>query len=223
MSTINSITLIAFSSFLLAAMTTSYLLFVSIKHHTRTGPKVTETIEKHYSSYVLTTLLRLSGYSTVIIFSLSFFGSLIYLAISLLLGFSYGWLQALLSGSIFTVMIVAYLFCYHLLHTPSLLLASAQFRFSRLHPLWAMLSPTLLKSIKIFFLSTIAFVLICGHIRFSPTAHSMLWLILDAPIILAAVLLLWINRLSAIPSGVHGTTTGQHSGSPNIIMIGNCR
>ena len=220
MITINNITLIAFSSFLLAGMATGYLLFASIKHHTRTGPKVKETIEQHYSSYVLTTLLRLSGYSTVIIFSLSFFGSLIYLAISLLLGFSYGWLQALLSGSIFTALVVAYLFCYHLLHTPSLLLASAQFRFSRLHPLWAILNPTLLKLIKIFFLSTIAFVLICGHIRFPPTAHSMLWLILDAPIILAAVLWLWINRLSVIQPQAHSTTTCQHSGSPNIVMIG---
>ena len=222
MSTINGITLAALSSFLLAAMGTGYLLFVSIKHHTRTGPKVKETIEKHYSSYIFYTLFRLSGYSTVIIFSLSFFGSLIYLAISLLLGFSYGWLQALLSGSIFTSMIVAYLFCHHLLHTPSLLLASAQFRFSRLHPLWAMLSPTLLKSIKIFGLSTIAFVLICGHIRFFPTVHLMLWLILDAPMVMAAALWLWLwaNRLSVIQTQIDGTTTGQQSGSPNIVMIG---
>lgn len=220
MNTINNITLIAFSSFLLAAMATGYLLFASIKHHTRTGPKVKETIEKHYSSYIYTTLFRLSGYSTVIIFSLSFFGSLIYLALSLQLGFSYGWLQALLSGSIFTALVVAYLFCYHLFHTPSLLLASAQFRFSRLHPLWAILSPTLLKSIKIFSLSIVAFVLICGHIRFFPTAHLMLWLILDALIILAAALWSWANRFSAIQPQTHGATAGQQSGSPNIVMIG---
>jgi arylsulfatase A-like enzyme len=220
MSTIDSITLIAFSSFLLAGIATCCLLFISIKHHTRTGPKVKETIEQHYSSYVFTTLLRLSGYSTVIIFSLSFFGSLIYLAISLQLGFSYGWLQALLSGSIFTALVVVYLFCYHLLYTPSLLLASAQFRFSRLHPLWTTLSPNLLKSIKILSLSIIAFVLIGGHIRFFPTAHLMLWLILDALIIMAAAPWLWANRLSAIQPQVDGTKAGKQSGSPNIVMIG---
>ncbi len=220
MSTIDNISLIALCSFLFAAMATSYLLFVSIKHHTRTGPKVKETIEQHYSSYTLFTLFRLSGYSTAILFGLSFFGSLVYFALALLLGFSYGWLQALLSGSIFTAMMVTYLFCYHLLHTPSLLLASAQFRFSRLHPLSTVLSPKRLTSVKVISLSTIALVLICGHLRFFPTAHLMLWLILDAFVLIAAVLLLWTQRLLPLQPQAHGTRAGQQSANPNIVMIG---
>ena len=220
MSTIQSITLAALSSFFLAAMATGYLLFVSIKHHTRTGPKVKETLEQHYRSHVFSTLFRLSSYSTAIIFSLSFFGALVYLATSLLLDFSYGWLQAVLSGSIFTAMVMTYLFCYHLLHTPSLLLASAQFRFSRLHPLWKILSPGLLKSIKLLTLCSIALVLVSGHMRFFPTVHLKLWVLLDVFVIMAAALWLWAQRLLPLPPQIHTARAGQQSGSPNIVMIG---
>ena len=134
------------SSALVSVLMTSILLYFSVRDHTRTGPRVKETIAQHYTGYALYALTRLGAWSFAIIFFLASAGTSLYLLAIPIWGLSDNFFVLVLSGALSIGVVTAYLFTYYLLHIPSLVLSSARFRFSRLTPLWKQLSPLRLQA-----------------------------------------------------------------------------
>lgn len=150
------------SSVLASVLITAALLYFSIRDHTRTGPRVKETIAQHYTRYALFALARLGSWCFALCFFLATVGaSLYFLAISAW-GLSYNFPALLLSSLLSTGIVATYLFTHYLLHIPSLLLCSARFRFSRLTPLWRQLSPRRLQAVRWLFILCISGVVLTG-------------------------------------------------------------
>ena len=150
------------SAALAAALVSALLIYLSLRDHTRTGPRVKEEITRHYARYAFFSLSRLGAWCFVISFFLATIGASLYLLTIQTWGLAYSFPLLLFTSMLGIALISAYLFCHYLLYTPSLLVSSARFRFSRLTPLWRQLSPRALGFVRWFFLLLIATMLIGG-------------------------------------------------------------
>lgn len=207
------------SSLCIALLGSCFLLYTSLKNHTRTGPKVKEAIEKDYTGFAVFALLRLGFWSGVIIFVTSWLGSLIYIALGLVFHYEFSVLAIVVSGGAYTVLSTAYLFCHHLLYTPSLILVSAQIRFSRLDPLWKRLSPARLKALRVSALILVFCLLAAVNFQFGEIQHRAFIILVDglALLFIFARLSRYRSKLSADQRAKDDSTL---SSSPNIVMIG---
>ena len=214
----------ALSSLLIAVLGICCLIFTTIKQHTRTGPKLKDTIEQHYKGYAIRALARLALWSGVILFCISFLGSLHFLSISLLLGLDFSLFNAFIAGALSSLIITAYLFCHHLFHTPSLIFLSAQFRFSRLDPLWRRLSAKRLRTVRQIALASSGTLLICLHLTLNINEYFYFLVTLDLSLILSAIFLVISFRGSETNYRTNDTSSrsshDQANSPPNIIMIG---
>lgn len=223
---IDTISVVALSSFYISILIAGYLLFSSLRHHTRTGPRVKETIEQHYKSYAIYAMLRLCFWSTTIVYVVSFFGSLLFAALLLLINSSLSLLGSLFAGSAFTLLVTSYLFCHHLLFTPSLVLVSTQIRFSRLDPLWRLLNPKRLCIVRYSAYVLIAALMLLLHIAPQASAHFPFIATVDLFLLTVLVLFYWIfSKPSPVPASLHGTNATSAAKSdahtlPNIILLG---
>ena len=212
---------------MLAVLGSSYLLYNSIKHHTRTGPKLKDTIELHYKGYAIRAMLRLGCWSSLILFCTSFTGSLLFYSATLTIGLEFSLLKSFIAGTLFSLLINTYLFCHHLFYTPSLILLSAQFRFSRLDPLWNQLSEVTLRNSRYAAYTLTTLLLASLHYHSLPHQFSTLLALFDLSLIVVFLLLSRLCRITlgtAKRSEKKGLTSpssgsGQDS-APNIIMIG---
>jgi len=206
--------LIASSSLLVALLGTAYLVFASLRHHTRTGPKIKATIEQHYLAYAIYGLLRQAFWSLAFIFTLSYIGSLAYFSLLLFFAYPLSLLASLISGASFSLLVTSYLFCHHLLHTPSLILTSAQFRFSRLDPLWKKLSPGRLQAFRVIAYVISAILLLSFNVYL---LHYDYFFVLSAEAVVVCVL---IGKATVRVRKSDKAPTAQNSSLPNIVMIG---
>jgi len=175
---------------LVIALLLTFLLGVlSLFNLNRTGPKIKHEIEENYKYYAIFYFLHLCGWAFLFFFLMSLAGELSLVPLSILTGlFNLNIVSLLLSGLVFCTIISCYQFLRHLLYIPSSLQISFSFRFSRLFPLWKILSPSLLAAFKWFFLFlfsglTLSFALIHvdNHIYISVLLISILvfyWLLL---------------------------------------------
>ena len=214
----------ATSSLLLAVLGSSYLLYNSIKHHTRTGPKLKDTIELYYKGYAIRAMLRLGCWSSIILFCTSFAGSLLFYSLTLLLGLEFTLTSSFIAGTLFSLTLTAYLFCHYLFYTPSLILLSAQFRFSRLDPLWNLMSELRLRNIRRGSYTLIALLLISLH--YKSITHEFLSTIILFDLILISLTLL-LSSICREPKCLPKQTndkaqprSNKDSSPPNIVMIG---
>ena len=226
MNLLDTLSTAALSSLYISLLTTGYLLFSSLKHHTRTGPRVKETIELHYKRYATFAMLRLCLWSTVIIYAISFLGSLLFTASLLLFNASLSLPTSLAAGALSTLLVTSYLFCHHLLFTPSLILVSTQIRFSRLDPLWRLLNPKRLCIARFSAYSLIATLILLLHITPQASENIDFIVTIDALIFTASALYYWLFRMS------HSSSISQNAKDceeesqdetltlPNILMIG---
>lgn len=138
---------------------TLFLLFRSLTNFTRTGPTIKEEISKHFSLFSAWALIRQCLWAFSITCLLALTGSFSYLLISICWSITASLTGSFIAAGIAVFSITAFQFCNQLLHIPSSLQASAQFRFTRLIPLWKQLTPALINTIKIG-----AFCLFWGHL-----------------------------------------------------------
>ena len=215
------------SSALVGALITAALLYFSARDHTRTGPRVKDTIAQHYTGYALYALARLGAWSFAIIFSLASAGSSLYFLAIPAWELSYNFFALLLSGLLSVGLVTVYLFTYYLLHIPSLLLCSARFRFSRLTPVWKQLSPLRLQAIlwlSILFISVIS---LTGLYQFSHQAQwgAACFYFLQSTLYLYFFKWLLSSATSQKPMDPPPATSTKQPNSdrkktPNILMIG---
>jgi arylsulfatase A-like enzyme len=139
-----------------------FLLFRSLSNFTRTGPTIKEEVSKHFSLFAATSLLRQCLWAFSFAFIMAFTGSFSYLLISICWSVKATIVGYSITAGIALFLISAFLFCDQLLHIPSSLQASAQFRFTRLIPLWKQLNSSLLAGAKKAFVC-----LFCAHLLFA--------------------------------------------------------
>ncbi|MEZ0123240.1 MAG: sulfatase [Candidatus Reddybacter sp.] len=136
------------SSAIAASLVVVALLFLSVRDHTRTGPRVKEELAQHYRYYLFYALIRLGVWSFAISFFLASAGASLYFLAIQAWELSYNFPLLLLCALLGIVVTSVFLFCHYLLHIPSLLISSVRFRFSRLMPLWRQLSPQRLQTLR---------------------------------------------------------------------------
>lgn len=217
---------VAQSSFYISLLATAFLLFSSLKHYTRTGPRIKETIELHYKKYATFAMLRLCFWSIVIIYVISFLGSLLFAAFLLIFNYSLSLPVSFAAGAFFTLLVTSYLFCHHLLFTPSLILVSTQIRFSRLDPLWRLLNPKRLRFIRYSVYSLITALILLLHLLPRSTENISFIATIDTLVLIIIVLFYYFfRRTDPSPAtqcnrGATEKTQGDKPARPNIVMIG---
>jgi arylsulfatase A-like enzyme len=117
------------------------LLIKSVLHYTRGGPKVPEEVIRRFHGHAILWLLILTFWAFVIASAHAAAGVALLALGAALAGFEPGFLQLLAAGVLALVVGVFRAFCRTLLHTPSSLTVSLQYRINRLYPLWRWLSP----------------------------------------------------------------------------------
>lgn len=202
---------------LIIALFLSILLgILSLNSFNRTGPKIKQEIEKNYRYYAIFSFLRLCGWAFLFFFLMALVGSLCLSTLSSLTGlFNLNIIALLLSGLISVSTICCYQFLQHLLYIPSSLQISFSFRFSRLFPIWRILSPSLLASFKWFFLFLFSgLTLSAALVNFDNHIYIPTSLI---SILVFYWLLLIISTWQKEPAPTKNPTQQNHL---NIIMIG---
>lgn len=219
------ITSILSSSILSAALVTITLLYLSVRDHTRTGPRVKEEITKHYSRYALYALTRLGVWCLSICFLLATAGTSLYFLAIQAWGLEYKFTLLLLSGLLHIGLITGYLFTYYLLHIPSLLITSVRFRFTRLSPLWRQLTPRRLQVIRWLYYLVLCVVISAGLYQLLLHAQWSTAFFYTLQSALYFYVFTWIQIDSSAPSkpaptDVPQPPTGENKQAPNILMIG---
>ena len=187
----------------------------SIADFTHTGPRLKDEILGHYRRYSIFAFLRLLGYAFLILCILAAPGIGVYFACSELsgstptLGFSFA------AGILSVLLLSAMQFSRHLLWLPANIIASYNYRVSRLYSYWKWLSASGLRLATWALLGgpavllTLTVVTLLSRGSFAPAVGF-------ASVLLCYVALgLWLR--SSEPEPVRAKTASQ---SPNILMIG---
>ncbi|WJW74446.1 sulfatase-like hydrolase/transferase [Thiohalobacter sp. IOR34] len=193
------------------------LLLKSLLHFTRAGPAVKREILDAYLGYTLFVLLRLTLFVLLIAFWQAWIGTLVYTAAVIALQLPWQPLPAAGAALGGIVLLSAWQFCRHLLYIPSSLLASWQYRYQRLYPLWRLLSPGRLRLAGLLLLIAAGVPLLAALARLLAEGRSgqALWLALAAAVPAAiALLAAWQ------PEPRPRRPARQDRQRPNVLMIG---
>lgn len=129
----------------ISILVTTGLAAIALNSYSRTGPKIKSTIEKNFRIYAILSYSRISSWILVIVFYISLPGPILLYTISKCSSYNLLTIQSGIVASLISVTLVSfYLLCHQLLNIPAALQLSSQFRFSRLLPLWRILTPNLL-------------------------------------------------------------------------------
>ena len=202
---------------ILGVLASCFLLFRSLTNFTRTGPRIREEISENFSFFTSKSLARLGLWAFIITFLAALTGAISYALINICWQTSSSFIGYFIASGAAFCAISSYQFCFQLLNIPSSLQASAQFRFSRLIPLWKRLQKTNLMAIK-----RLSLWLFSGHFIFAfylSIASSQLekWFVIAA-IVLAycSGYLLFFHVVKIKPT----KPSSSKKKSPNILMIG---
>jgi len=124
-----------------AAAIAAALGLKSIKDFTRTGPQLKDEILRYYFTYSTFSFLRLAGWAFVLCLLMGGAGLLVLEGASALTGVRPSPLAEWLATLAGIGIVSSFQFCRHLLHIPGSIAASSNYRLSRFHPLWRVLSP----------------------------------------------------------------------------------
>jgi len=213
------------SSVLASALIVTALLYLSIRDHTRTGPRVKEEIAQHYTLYALYALTRLGAWCFVICFFLATIGTSVYFLLIQVWGLSYNFSLLFLSALFSVAFSSSLIFCHYLLHIPSLLVSSARFRFSRLMPLWRQLSPGRLQILRWLLSTLLVSIIISGLYKLLIHAQWATAFFYTFQACLYLYIYKWITSSAtstgnSSPNDSTQTKHGRNKNKPNILMIG---
>ena len=205
-----------FPAFGTAAAGAMLLLAKSLFSYTQTGPEVRREILIHFRWYSILHLSRLIAIALVILFGQALLGALSYEGVAYLRRELVlpGW--STLASAIAIVLISGLQFFRQLLLLPASLMASSNYRMSRLYPFWRMLNPRRLDLAgSTLLLLGIALALFVGLAMASDDRRSGL---LSLGTFLIAGGLLWgCLRPGRYPKPAPSMGRGS---PPNILMIG---
>jgi arylsulfatase A-like enzyme/glycosyltransferase involved in cell wall biosynthesis len=199
-----------------AAIAGLTLLAKSLFDFSQTGPGLQRDHLRHYRSYVVGAVIRLSGWAFVLLFLMAAAGSLLYHAACVCGDFVptvSGSVAASLAGMLLLTLLQ---FTRKLLYNPGLLVASMHYRVSRLYPLWRLISPARLAT----------FNAVCGLVAFGIITCAMHSLWQDGRLAAFAAL----AGVTACVASVYAWSTWtpeaapskvrRPGGPPNILMVG---
>ena len=187
----------------------------SIADFTHTGPRLKDEILGHYRRYSIFAFLRLLGYAFLILCILAAPGIGAYFACSELSGTTPTFGFSFTAGILSVLLLSAMQFSRHLLWLPANIIASYNYRVSRLYSYWKWLSASGLRLATWVLLGGPAVLLTLTVVTLL-SRGSFATAVGFASILLCYVALgLWLR--SSEPEPVRAKTARQ---SPNILMIG---
>lgn len=203
---------------LVAACVVLMLVAKSVMDFSRSGPQIAEEIERSYLGYAIYALARLGAWAFVITALMATTGVFVYHCLVAVFHWRYRWLLALGAAGLAVGLLTFARFAHVLLYWPGGIMASFNYRPSRLYPLWEMLTPgrvaTLEWAVALLFLAPAVLALIVCVRRKAWSAAG--WVVgLAALPMVAAV---WLAEAEPRPA-VQGAAIDA-AARPNILMIG---
>lgn len=202
---------------ILGLLGSALLLIKSILSFTQTGPQVKEEILNYYRSYSLIALLRLGFWAILIIAWMAWVGSIPYIALILAENGEAAWLGMLLSGAIGILVITILQFSHQLLHIPSSIMMSSNYKMGRFLWLWNLLTVSRLRwaHVIIAILLALSIYKATKAIYSSENYHELfLFIGIVVSVLLPYIYVQWpwvINKSRKV---------SKTQDKPNIIMIG---
>ena len=203
----------------IAVIFTLLLLAKSVTDFSRTGPKIREEIQKHYSGYSLLSLLRLGFWGFALSGLMAGAGVAVYACHSVYFEQTFSGLWATASAVLGIVVVTCLQFARHLLYLPATIAASSHYRLSRFYPLWRWLTPAKLR------IAQVMLVLLGSAAALACVARMLeqeRWLALASLAILGSAVMVGIRMMAPRREGVstHRGSAGEMPDRPNIIMLG---
>jgi len=197
---------------------TGFTLLIAVKSivdFSHTGPRLNKEIFGHYRLYALMALLRLLGFSFLILCTLASLGVISYFSIATLSGWSPNILYSVIAASGTILALSALQFSRQLLFLPASIAISYNYRISRLYPFWRTLSPKRLRIATWLALGSPALLVSITTANMLVINNFTSALAFGSAIVFFLLLAMWL-RPSEAKAKKHNSTYSQ----PNIIMIG---
>lgn len=201
-----------------ALVLTILLTLKSLLDFSHTGPQIRNEIKQHFAGYALYSVFRLAFWGFLILWSMAIVGIITYGSFAVIFDTGMSWWGAVFAAMLGISLITFVQFSYHLLHHPSLIASSSNYRLSRFYLLWQRLSPQRIKYSQYLLVAIIGFALIGALVRF---VLEQRWLEMFSLIVLVGagiIILAWsIYDVDPHPA-LH--CRRQDTKMPNILMIG---
>jgi arylsulfatase A-like enzyme len=126
---------------LVAAGCTLGLVAKSIMDFSRSGPQIADEIVRSYMGYAIYAMVRLGAWVFLISGFMAAAGVFAYHCLVTAFNWQYRWLLALCAAGLAVGIITFTRFAHFLLYMPGAIIASFNYRASRLHDLWEILTP----------------------------------------------------------------------------------
>lgn len=202
---------------ILTAFSIALLIGVkSLRDFSHTGPQIKAEIRRYYRWYTLAAFARLLVWVMLLLSLMGLFGIVLYAALAVVSEITFTPERAVLAALSGMLFITGWQFCRHLLYLPASLVASLNYRMSRLYPLWHFLTPARLQRFNwtlaalLLVLFGAASVSLAIHDEFA--ALAAMW----GSLFMLAGLTGWANA-TAEPAPVHSRRSDAR---PNILMLG---
>jgi arylsulfatase A-like enzyme len=162
--------------------------------------------------------LRLAGWAFAFLLGMAALGAVCYAASATSFGSPVTQVGGLIAASGGIAILAGLQFCRHLLYLPGSLAASSHYRFSRLYPLWRLLTPERLSRT---WLLTVAVMGGAGCLGALTLLHEGAWVVATAGLACGAATWLMARELAApIPVQADAPPATGSRTLPNIVMIG---
>ncbi len=193
------------------------LVAKSVLDFSHSGPQIAAEISRSYLGYAIFSLVRLGLWSFVILALMAGAGIFVYHCFLTMFAWRYRWIIAVFSAGLAVGIITFTRFTHYLLYMPGGIVASFNYRVSRLYPFWERLTPSNVAALE--WLVALLF-LVPALLAIAVLARRKKWrhsIAVGAIAALSVLLITWAGW-NPEPGPAIGSTTV--AGRPNIIMIG---
>lgn len=187
----------------------------SVADFTRTGPQLKDEVLKFYRMYAIFAFLRLLSYAFLVLCILAGPGIISYFALTQITGFNPSFWVSVASISLSILLLGALQFSRHLLWLPANIIASYNYRLSRLYPYWRTLSPHRLRAATWALLGFPAVLTAAAVAMLLVKGEFMAATAFGCGLLFYATLGLWLRSSEPLPTSVN-----RPARRPNILMIG---
>lgn len=207
----------AYAVLAIALLGTLALVTKSVLDFSHSGPQIAAEVTRSYLGYAIFALARLGAWTFFFIALMAAAGAFVYHCLRATFGWRYRWLTALLFAALGAGLITLTRFVHYLLYLPGGIVASFNYRVSRLYPLWEHLTPTRVLALE---WAVALFFLVPAAIAAVALARRGLWRqsVIGSSATAAAVLAVTLTGWEPEPGPA--TPVTDPASRPNIIMIG---
>lgn len=202
-----------------AGLSTGALMWKSVIDFSRTGPRIRDEILAHYSSYSVYALARLGAWSFALFVYLAGAGLLIYEMLAAVFGWGWSFWHAVLAAAGGVVTTITLRFIHLLRFNPGLLVASMNYRMTRLHPVWRWATAGRVRALEYAVLLMLGTLLVYASITLWSGGERRELMALWGAAFFYAASVAW-SQLQPEVTPRRSSSRALRSGLPNILMIG---